>query len=657
MKKKYLNEAIIGNQNLVVSFSKKGELLRLFYPTRDYRQFVDTFYTGVKINDSNNIYLHDDINNIYNQYYSENTNVLNTKIENTYFKLDILQTDFVSIKQDVIIKKYIITNNNCIDLNINFLIYSKLLSSFNNMVGTRVIGGNNSSDNIFMQYSHNYAVSIFSKTPMLGYRLNNSSEDVKSGILEDKDYEAMQNDSAVSFDLGCFSPGETKDFEIFININNNRSDTYSFDDVKGNIEKIKKINVNVELENTKKYWRKYVKEHDGLKLLDELSVNSKKVTEEMKKIYIRSILLFPLLLNNKTGGISAALEVDEEKDKCGRYSYCWPRDAVFINKALSLLKMDKEVERFYTIFSQNTQSDNGMWEQRFYTDGKLAPCWGYQIDETASVVYGVYAYYYNIKNKEFLKNTIKMCEKAIEFLKKYIDGTILNQEKLKENEKQFFIKYESYDIWENHQGIHLYSLSAIYAAFISIANIYKELEYEKSKIEEMKKCAKEVKKYCLEYLCNKETFILKRNNKDDFVDISVLGAITPFRMLDVNQKEVVNTIEKINLTLRTYTGGYIRFENDSYMEGNNPWPIATLWMALYYFQIGDRKEAMKCIDFVTNTSTTNGFLAEQIDNKTMTSKWVIGLGWSHAMYVIALYNMLLDMGVNIGEKPNKEFGK
>ena len=239
MNKKYLNEAIIGNQNLVVSFSKKGELLRLFYPTRDYRQFVDTFYTGIKVNDSNNIYLHDDINNVYNQYYSENTNVLNTKIENTYFKVDILQTDFVSIKQDVIIKKYIITNNNSIDLNINFLIYSKLLSSFNNMVGTRVVGGNNSEDNIFMQYSHNYAISIFSKTPMLGYRLNNSAEDVKSGVLQDKDYEAMQNDSAVSFDLGTFKSGETKEFEVFININNNRSDTYSFDDVKKNIEKIK----------------------------------------------------------------------------------------------------------------------------------------------------------------------------------------------------------------------------------------------------------------------------------------------------------------------------------------------------------------------------------------------------------------------------------
>lgn len=46
--KKYYNEAIIGNKNIVASFSKKGEMLRLFYPTRDYRQFIETMHTGVK---------------------------------------------------------------------------------------------------------------------------------------------------------------------------------------------------------------------------------------------------------------------------------------------------------------------------------------------------------------------------------------------------------------------------------------------------------------------------------------------------------------------------------------------------------------------------------------------------------------------------------
>lgn len=63
---------------------------------------------GIKINDSGIIYLHEDINNRYNQYYARNTNILNTEIENTYFNLQIKQTDFVSIKENVLIRKYMV---------------------------------------------------------------------------------------------------------------------------------------------------------------------------------------------------------------------------------------------------------------------------------------------------------------------------------------------------------------------------------------------------------------------------------------------------------------------------------------------------------------------------------------------------------------------
>lgn len=71
----------------------------------------------------------------------------------------------------------------------------------------------------------------------------------------------------------------------------------------------------------------------------------------------------------------------------GRYSYCWPRDSIYITKAQDFLKMEKETEKFYKVFCKMTQSKNGMWEQRFFTDGTLAPCWGYQIDETAGVIF------------------------------------------------------------------------------------------------------------------------------------------------------------------------------------------------------------------------------------------------------------------------------
>ena len=130
--------------------------------------------------------------------------------------------------------------------------------------------------------------------------------------------------------------------------------------------------------------------------------------------------------------------------------------------------------------------------------------------------------------------------------------------------------------------------------------------------------------------------LLKRNCEDIKMDVSMIGSIVPFEIFSPKEKKVLNTVEKINMTLRTYTGGYVRFEEDSYMKGASPWPIATLWMALYYIKAGEKKKAKECIDFVTNSSTDLGLLAEQVDNETMKPNWVIGLGWSHAMYIIAI---------------------
>ena len=586
MKSKYYNDAIIGNKKMIASFSSNGEMLRLIYQSPDYKQFIEEFLTGVKVNDSSLIYLHEDINNEYDQFYTEGTNILNTKIKNKYFNLSIMQTDFICISKDVLIKKYTFTNENSIDLNVNFLLYSKLFSNINNLVGTRI------EENIFMQYTHDYTFNIFSKLPILGYRLHESNEDIKSGEIKDKDYIGIGNDSAISYDIGVLKPGESKEIEIFIYINNN-NEVFQFDEIIKEVEKLKKIDVKKEIQLAEEYWQKYVKKHDGLKIISNKDVwkNKLKNYDAVRKIYERSILLFPLLSNDETGGISAAIEIDEKQTMCGRYSYCWPRDAVFITKALDILKMKEQTEKFYLNFSKNTQSKNGMWEQRFYTDGRLAPCWGYQIDETASIVYGIYEHYKVYKDKKFIEDSYEMCKNAIKALESYCNVSSSKIERFK--------THESYDLWEMHEGVSLYSLSAIYSAYIAMIEIEKIMN-ENADTKQLEKSAEVLKNYCLENFVNFDNS-LKRNNKDNICDISLLGTVVPFNMLDIEQKEVKNTIERINWTLRTYTGGYLRFEGDSYLDGNYPWPIATLWMALYNIKTNNKEEANKLIDFVTNT--------------------------------------------------------
>ena len=627
---KYFNDAIIGNKNIVASFSKKGELLRLTYPSPDYRQFIEFFHTGITINDSNIIYLHDDVNNIYRQFYTPSTNILNTNIKNTYFNVDIMQTDFVPIKENIIIKRYKFTNENSIDLKVDFLIRSKLYTDKNNFVGAKVI------DNGMIQYSHDYEIAIISRQERRKtYRINDIENVIYSGKLEDKDYIGMSNDSAISFDLGNLKPGQSKELDIIVFINQ-KQDKEKQEDIQTELERIQKIDIKKQYDLCKKYWEKYTKEHKTLKTKEIQNEYYKKIND----IYTRTILLYPLLTNEQTGGMIAAVEIDEERTKCGRYSYCWPRDSVFITKAMDLLNMSKETEKFYKNFCKITQSKNGMWEQRFYTDGKLAPCWGYQIDETASVIFGIYEHYLLKQDKKFIKDTFKMTEKANKFLQKYIESTILKNGDI----------HVSYDLWEMNEGVHLYSITSIFAGFEYMIKIYELMleEYKENRLKQEqirkeiiknKDYMKLIKEYILNnfYDVKRKTFI--RNLEDNKTDISMLGTVIPFKMFSAKEKKVINTVETINMTLRTYTGAYKRFEEDHYMNGN-PWVISTLWMSLYYIELGKIKEDKECFDFVVETSAKHGFLAEQIDNKTKKPAWVIGLGWSHAMFILVMQKLI-----------------
>ncbi len=622
MKTKYFNDAIIGNKNLKATFSKRGELLRLYYPNIDFRQFVDEFKVGIKVNDSRLINLADDVNNVYTQNYINQTNILNTEILNTYFNLQVLQLDFIPIKENVLIKRYKFINHNTIDLNIDLLIHSKLLSSSNNAVSGLYKNGN------LIQYMHDYTFSVFSKKEPLSYQINSTSENINDGYIGGKDYVGTSIDSSISYNIGTIKPEEEATIDILVSIYDNTSK------VEDENNRLRKIDINDELEDTKKYWKSYLKKHNKINLIDPINEKENK----MKKIYERTILLFPLLYNNETGGISAAAEVDEEYSKCGRYSYCWPRDAIFITKAMYKLGMDKEVEKFYKNFCKNTQNKDGMWEQRFYTDCKLAPSWGYQIDETASVVYGVYDYYQFKKDKAFLKDNLKMCEKAVHYLEKYIDD-ILNG-----NPRQ-----PSYDIWEECEDIHTYSLATIFSAFermIEINELVKPLyETNRLKLEqiakrnnELKEYLVKIKKYILSNLYDEDRKCFVRNKTDRRIDISLLGLVYPFNMFSPKEKKIQNTIEMIAMTLRTYTGGYLRYEGDNYM-GGNPWIIANLWLAEYYLEAGVRNKARECFDFAIIGSNMHGLLPEQVDNNTMDPAWVIGLGWSHAMFIDVLQKL------------------
>ena len=169
-------------------------------------------------------------------------------------------------------------------------------------------------------------------------------------------------------------------------------------------------------------------------------------------------------------------------------------------------------------------------------------------------------------------------------------------------------------------------------------NRLKDEKILKSKLE-IERLLVEIKKYINENMYDEEKKSYVRNSDDKKMDISIVGAVTPFNVFTPKEKNVLNTIERINLSLRTYTGGFQRFEGDHYMNGN-PWPIANMWMTLYYLEKGEKTKAKETFDFVVKTVSKLNFIGEQVDNNTLSANWVIGLGWSHAMFILVLEKML-----------------
>ena len=118
-----------------------------------------------------------------------------------------------------------------------------------------------------------------------------------------------------------------------------------------------------------------------------------------------------------------------------------------------------------------------------------------------------------------------MCEKATRFLFIYMDnilGTRDESDVVKnEIEETYHTKEReklpiSYDIWEMNEGVHLYSLAAIYGAFNSMLEIYENIkeEYTNNRLKlenihkneiNIRKYMEELKKYISKNLYDEKT--------------------------------------------------------------------------------------------------------------------------------------------------------
>ena len=515
---KYFNRAIIGNSKILACLDEKAELMRLYYPHIYYFQNIDFYRLGYVKSDK--VYWFSD-SEVINQYYEGNIIVTKLKQDD----MDILIRDYVLMEKNIIVRRIKFNQET------NLMVYSKLKSSPDKLISGMVV------NQALIQYCQDLYISTFSKTKIAKAQINNVQTALRHADLKLEDYVGMSDNSAIMFE-------KEKEIVLYISLES---------ELKKSLQTVKEVRDLEEekmYQKTKTYWREYTE-----KYLNEYIGNDKYTNREID-IIERTILLYALLSNPQTGAILASPDVDENFTKCGRYGYCWPRDALFINEALLNLGMKDLVKQFYSVWAEKTQLSNGLFEQRYYSNGELAPIWGIQIDETASIIVGI--------------GKLKNPEKYTEIVKKAVYGliTFLNDQ---------FISKPCYDLWENRRESHLYSTASIYEALKVAKKILKNQEENKFLVEEIEIILPQIKKGIEEnFIANGK---LLRSIQDYTVDVSNLAVSVPFTVEGISGSVITNTVKEIEEKLKVPCGGYLRYENDDYI-GGNAWIISSLWLAL-----------------------------------------------------------------------------
>ena len=639
MTKTYFNDAVVGNSSMLGCLTGKGELVRLFWPNIDYPQHIDRMLCGIFYPGQHHSTMWINEEGFkHSQSYIKDTNILKTEFINYEKGISIQQVDFVLPYSDVLVRRYEIENTANYEVELGFMLFSAGITTTPHM-------GNilfDFSNDALVHYKHNYYISISADIEAYQFQLGNYAyEAARYTELRGNDNIGMMFDGATSWKLGVFQPRERKSFSLYI------CAAHSLKSVRKLTSDTKLLDISAEQKSTEEYWRNFIN--------DARHISTGR--EEVDNLYKRSLLVFKLMSDKKTGGLLAAPEIDEGFTKCGRYAYCWGRDAAFITEALDKCGLTNAVEKFYQ-WAVEVQDEDGSWHQRYHMDGNLAPSWGLQIDETGTIIWGMLKHYEITRNAAFLHGMWGSIEKGVFFMLNFVDTDT-------------GLPKPSFDLWEERFGEHAYSSAAVYGGIKAGVEMGRVLGKSEDMLSKWEDAAEKIKAAIIMNLWKEDrhtfirsvrtklnpwgtehsehTSIIKINSKNNFkdvtledgtVDISLLGLRIPFGVLDAQDPRIVSTVENLEHVLTAHgVGGLRRYENDNYI-GGNPWVLTTLWAALYHIEKQDYAKAIEYFEWAVKARTYLDLLPEQVDKDTGKPAWVIPLTWSHAMFVLVLIRLV-----------------
>jgi glucoamylase len=472
-------------------------------------------------------------------------------------------------------------------------------------------------------------------------------QDAGAGIFNSREYAVGQVSGAFSHDFGQIQAGETASHRM--NMCFARS-----------LEELSKLSSSVDetrpsIEEAIAWWRAQYGD-------SQLGSGSQVV----RNVYDCSLITLRLLTDSGTGGIIAAPECDPDFRSSGGYGLCWPRDGAFIGYTLDSIGQHDHARSFYD-WALRVQSEAGVWYQRYYVNGQLAPTWGLvQFDETGAIVWSICRHIRFTGDTAYGHKVFPQLVRACDYMQAKLDP-------------ETGLAPLTKDIWEERDGISTYACASTWAGFQELS----KLAFRLGKVTEAERWASaatglkvaietqlwdasherflrglktRIHSYEIERLYSKlgfsESDILEIEfagrprffqYRDATVDASILGLSIPFGVFAPDDPRMLATAEAVAKHLASPVGGIRRYQDDAY-RGGNPWVICTLWLALQDLASGQKERASKLYNWVLEHRTHLDLLPEQVDRTTGEPCWVVPLGWSHAMFIL-ISHALAEQGL------------
>jgi GH15 family glucan-1,4-alpha-glucosidase len=601
----FLPSAVLGNGSVLATLSARGELERLFWPHVDRDQHLGELRLGL-LADGRTRWL-DEEPFAWEQRYADDASILHTRIADATLTLELM--DLVTPAEPVLVRRI-----RC------------------DSPGLRLVVRCRPELGEGVRYSAAYvdpgtgALVFYRQDVALAVAVRGGGEASVSTVGRRDDDHTLAHRSPVHGVLEAELDGEAC---VVISFGSSPA---------GALAGLARDFGNAEEERCR---------HDAAQLALAAQVDAE---PELSRVYRRSLLTLELLTDRETGATIAAPELDPDFLHSGGYGFVWPRDLAFV--VLSFIAAGRgDLVAPALGWLARTQAPEGLWLHRHWTDGALAPSWGlHQGDETGAVLFAYESAWRALGDEELDRSLWPSAKRAGSFLAAFVDPAT-------------GLPRASVDLWEQHEGQHSYSAAATAGGLDAAAAM--ATRHEPALEAGFREAAESVRAGIESELWSEEhgrylrtrwvgrpdrggepvplafTSGLPYPNRtalsvdpfDARVDSSLLGLAWPFRAVDPAGTRMRATVEAIERELLQPCGGVLRHEDDDY-AGGNPWLLTTLWLGLYYRQVGDEAGLQRCLDYALSRRTALDLLPEQADREGRPA-WVLPLAWSHAMLVLA----------------------